>query len=158
MNPADPAKKARRYKELGAIVLVIVTLGLFWPATTFNYIQFDDAVYVFQHPIVNKGLTVAGVNWAFRSLDQANWHPLTWISHMLDYSIFGPFAGGHHLTNILLHTANTLLLFLLLQFTTKSTGASFVAAALFGWQIGGFIRRNRPCAYMFDHLPEALLP
>ncbi len=133
MNPANPAKKSQRQKELAGVCLVIVTLALFWPASTFDFIQFDDGVYVFQNTHVNTGVTIAGVKWAFTKIYIGNWHPLTWISHMVDCNIFGMFPGGHHLTNVLLHTVNTLLLFLLLQRVTRSTGASFVVAGLFGW-------------------------
>jgi tetratricopeptide (TPR) repeat protein len=127
------AKKSRRQKEYAAVCLTVVTLALFLPAVTFESTQFDDDGYVFQNPQVNAGVTVAGVKWAFTKIYGGNWHPVTWISHMVDCNIFGLFPGGHHFTNVLLHTADTLLLFLLLLRMTNSTGASFVVAALFGW-------------------------
>ena len=133
MIPDSQAKKSRRQKELAVVCLVVVTLALFLPATTFEATQFDDYGYVFYNPQVSAGLTVGGVKWAFTKFYGGNWHPVTWISHMIDCNLFGLFPGGHHLTNVLLHTANTLLLFLLLLRMTKSTGPSFVVAALFGW-------------------------
>lgn len=123
----------KRRIELAGLCLVLVTLALFWPSTTHDYIAFDDGQYASQNTHVTDGLSLAGLKWAFTSTYTANWHPLTWLSLMLDSSVFGTFAGGHHLTNILLHTLNTLLLFLLLLRMTKMTGPSFIVAALFGW-------------------------
>jgi tetratricopeptide (TPR) repeat protein len=133
MVSTSQAKKSQRQNELAGTCLVLVTLALFLPAMTFDRIQFDDGIYVFDNPHVSAGVTLAGVKWAFTKIYIGNWHPLTWISHMLDCAIFGSFPGGHHLTNVLLHTANTLLLFLLLQRVTKLTGPSFIVAGLFGW-------------------------
>src|SRR5204863_1336737 len=78
------------------------------------------------------GLTRRGVVWAFTTWHAGNWHPLTWLSHMLDQALFGSWAGGHHLTSLGLHVANTILLFTLLRRTTNAIGRSAVVAGLFG--------------------------
>jgi len=123
----------KRRTELAGLCLALVTLALFWPVTTHDYIAFDDDQYASQNAHVTGGLSLSGIKWAFATTYTANWHPLTWLSLMLDCSVFGNFAASHHLTNILLHTLNTLLLFFLLQRMTKLTGRSFIVAALFGW-------------------------
>ena len=93
----------------------------------------DDDLYVYENPGVTLGLTLAGVKWAFTNIHDGYWIPLTWISLMFDYSCNGFFAGGYHLTNIILHTLNTLLLFLLLKRMTRALWPSAMVAALFAW-------------------------
>jgi tetratricopeptide (TPR) repeat protein len=118
---------------LGLLILV-VTFCLYIPATRYGFVNFDDEQYVYENPWVNQGLSVDSVKWAFSSTHAANWHPLTWISHMADSSLWGGLnAGGHHLTNILLHSLNALLLFLLLKCMTQRLWPSWLAAALFAW-------------------------
>ncbi|MCS7336636.1 MAG: tetratricopeptide repeat protein [Verrucomicrobiae bacterium] len=114
-------------------VLVTVTLVLYWPATKHGFLVIDDNEYVTENPWVTRGLSLPGLKWALTAMHAANWHPVTWLSHMLDYEIHGLFAGGHHLTNIILHALNTLLLFLLLRRWTGSIWRSALVAALFGW-------------------------
>jgi len=114
-------------------ILAIATLLLYWPTGSYDFIIVDDHVYVFQNAMVLKGLSWNGIKWAFSTMDAANWHPLTWLSHMLDVSLYGLFAGGHHLTNVFFHTANTVLLFLVLKRLTAALWPSAFAAALFGW-------------------------
>lgn len=93
-----------------------------------EFINFDDDVYVFQNPPVTAGLTQHGFVWAFTRVDHANYHPLTTLSHMVDYQLFGANAGGHHVTNVLLHAATAICLFLvLLQMTGTMWRAAFVA-------------------------------
>jgi tetratricopeptide (TPR) repeat protein len=133
MNLPQPAASQSRQTVLLGFLLGLVTLALYWPATTHSFILLDDPAYVSGNPHVTDGLTLAGVKWAFTSGYAANWHPLTWISHQLDCSMYGLYPGGHHLTNILLHAVNTLLLFLALKRLTKSIWPSAVVAALFGW-------------------------
>jgi tetratricopeptide (TPR) repeat protein len=106
---------------------------IYWPATGYDFVVVDDDRYVYENPWVTGGLSTAGLCWAFTSTYAANWHPLTWISHMLDCSLHGLFPGGHHLTNILLHSLNTLLLFLLLKRLTQELWPAALVAALFGW-------------------------
>jgi tetratricopeptide (TPR) repeat protein len=99
----------------------------------FDFVSVDDQQYVTSNPPVQAGLKWATVAWAFTTSHACNWHPATWISHALDCQLYGRWAGGHHLTNVLLHTANALLLFGLLLRMTGRRGLSFFVAALFGW-------------------------
>jgi hypothetical protein len=115
-----------------AVVLACWTLAAFWPATTHPFIAIDDGPYVEKNVAVRAGITAAGVRWALTSFDAANWHPLTWLSHMLDVSLFGLDARGHHLTSILLHALNTALLFVALRRLTGAIWSSALVAALFG--------------------------
>src|SRR6266496_3721328 len=93
--------------------------------------NFADPGYVFENPQITAGLTSAGVLWAFTHSHMQNWHPLTWISHMLDCQFFGLNAGGHHFTNVLLHTIAAILLFLVFQKMTGALWRSAFVAALF---------------------------
>lgn len=111
--------------------LILLNLAVYWPVVGFGFVDLDDHQYVADNPHVAAGLTAAGVAWAFTSATAANWHPVTMISHMTDVQLFGLWAGGHHLTNLLLHTANTLLLFLLIRRMTGEPGRSLFVAALF---------------------------
>jgi tetratricopeptide (TPR) repeat protein len=114
-------------------VLTLVTLLCYWPVTAHPFVSFDDHRYIYENPHVKAGLTWAGVVWAFRTGYAGNWHPLTWISHMGDCQLYGLNPAGHHLTNLLFHLANTLLLFLLLQRMTGPLWRSACVAALFAW-------------------------
>ena len=111
-------------------VLILSTLLVFWQVRNFDFVNYDDNVYVYENPHVLNGLTDDGIIWAFTTGHAANWHPLTWLSLMLDCQLFGPNPGWMHLVNVFLHLANTLLLFAVLK---KMTGAlwpsAFVAAA-----------------------------
>jgi hypothetical protein len=98
----------------------------------YGFVDFDDDLYVYGNAVVRNGLTLDGVKWAFTSFHAGNWHPLTWISHMADVSLFGPWAGGHHGTNVLLHALSSALLFLALRRMTGNAWRSAFAAALFG--------------------------
>ena len=111
--------------------LVLITLAVFAPTVTFSFLEYDDNVYVVTNPHVLAGLTGPNIGWAFRSINASNWHPLTWLSHMLDCQLYGRWAGGHHLTSLLLHLANTLLLFRLWQRITGALWRSAFVAALF---------------------------
>lgn len=124
--------KQRQTFVLG-FLLVILTLALYWPATHYEFVVEDDDLYVFENPWVMNGLCLPSLKWAFTTLHAANWHPVTWISHMLDCSMYGMFPGGHHLTNVLFHGVDALLLFLLLQGLTRRVWPSFIVAALFAW-------------------------
>jgi Flp pilus assembly protein TadD len=118
---------------LGLVVaLVGVTLLVYAPVRHFDFVEIDDPVYVRENPHVAAGLTWEGVSWAFTSVHAAYWLPLTWVSYMADVEVFGGVdAGGHHVTNLILHITNTLLLFGLLRRTTGSLGRSAFVAALF---------------------------
>jgi hypothetical protein len=104
--------------RLIGLALLFLTLAIYWPVLHFDFVNYDDDKYVTANPHVLGGLKWDNVKWAFRSTHASNWHPGTWLSHALDCQLFGMWPGGHHLTNLLLHAANTLLLFLLLRLVT----------------------------------------
>jgi tetratricopeptide (TPR) repeat protein len=110
--------------------LAVAALLVFWQVRNFNFVNYDDDLYVYKNPHVLNGLTADGVVWAFKTAYAANWHPLTWLSLMLDCQLFGANPGRMHLMNLLLHLANVLLLFTVLKKMTGSLWSSaFVAAA-----------------------------
>jgi tetratricopeptide (TPR) repeat protein len=113
--------------------LAFATLLAYLPATHDLFVNYDDDVYITQNQIVQKGLTWAGVKWAFTTCHASNWHPLTWLSHMADCELFRLNPGGHHLVNVLFHAANATLLFLLLLRLTEALWSCAFIAALFAW-------------------------
>ena len=115
---------------LGAL-LVLATVLLYAPVAHHEFLDFDDGPYVTQNIHVSTGLNPGNVVWAFTSFQEANWHPLTWLSHMADCQLFGLNSGPHHFVNVVLHAANVLLLFLLLQRATGAVWRSILVAALF---------------------------
>jgi tetratricopeptide (TPR) repeat protein len=119
--------------RLLALVLALVTLLVFLPATQHGFSIFDDKAYVTQNQVVQDGLTWPGFRWAFVTWHAGNWHPLTWLSHMLDSELFGLNAGAHHFVNLLLHVANAVLLFTLFRRLTGLLWPSLFIAALFAW-------------------------
>jgi tetratricopeptide (TPR) repeat protein len=118
---------------LVAVLLLLVTIALYWPATRGEFVNFDDGIYVRLNPHVQSGLNWQSIQWAFSTLDAGFWHPLTWLSILVDCQLFGLQPWGHHLTSVLLHAANTVLLFLVLQRLTGATWRSAFVAGLFGW-------------------------
>ena len=113
MNFSEFAK--RRPSLLISLVLGLVTFALYLPIVRNGFVDYDDYGYVTENVQVSKGLCWSGVVWAFKSSEMVNWHPLTWISHMLDCQLYGQNPAGHHFTNLLFHVADTLLLFFLLK-------------------------------------------
>jgi tetratricopeptide (TPR) repeat protein len=122
---------SRGEKLLHAGWLSLLTLAVYARVHRFGYVLYDDRLYVTENPHTQAGLTLEGVAWAFTTFDASNWHPLTWLSHMLDVELFGLSPGPPHVVNVLLHLANTLLLFLLLDRATGAAGRSAVVAGLF---------------------------
>src|SRR5581483_9824349 len=118
---------------LVCVVLGLATLALFFPASHYQFNNYDDTQYVLGNSHVQSGLTPGNILWALTSGYAANWHPLTWISHMLDCQLYGLWAGGHHLTNVLFHTANSILLYGLWRRMTGAVWRSAFVAALFAW-------------------------
>ena len=116
-----------------ALLLALVTLFAYLPATRFDFLNYDDDDYVTSNPVVQNGLTLAGIKWAFTTGHASNWHPLTWLSHMTDCELFKLNAGGHHLLSILFHSANAALLFIVLLRLTEKIWPSAFIAALFAW-------------------------
>lgn len=123
--------KDNQNKLLISLFLIITILCVYWQVNNSDFIGFDDDLYIGENSQVQAGLTFKGIVWAFTSFSSANWHPVTWLSHMLDCEIFGLNPTGHHWTNLLLHIANTLLLFSILFQMTRAFWQSAFAAALF---------------------------
>jgi Flp pilus assembly protein TadD len=123
-----------RHSAAMGLALALVTAVLFSPLLHHDFINYyDDGTYITENAQVTAGLTGPGIIWAFHSGYAANWHPLTWISHMLDCQFYGLNPWGHHLTNLLFHIMNTLLLFLWLSRLTGAFWRSALVAALFAW-------------------------
>src|ERR1700748_1265803 len=111
-----------------ALALAVGTAILYWPVIGHQFIGYDDNQYLVQNWHIQSGLTWRAISWAFQSGYASNWHPLTWISHMLDWQFFGSNPHGHHLTNLILHAINSALLFVWLHQMTRATWRSaFVA-------------------------------
>jgi tetratricopeptide (TPR) repeat protein len=113
------------------LFLIIAILVAYEPVRNNEFINYDDDVYVTENLNVQTGLTLKSVFWAIRTGETTNWHPLTWVSHLLDYEIYGLKASGHHLTNLLLHIINTIFLFLIINRITGTLWESGFIAALF---------------------------
>ena len=123
--------KSMRRPALLSLLLIVLTLAAYWPVRHAGFTNCDDDAYVTENPPVLHGLTGNGVKWAFTTFHASNWHPLTWLSHMADCSLFGENAAGSHLVNVGFHLANTLLLLLLLWRLTGAVWRSGFVAALF---------------------------
>jgi tetratricopeptide (TPR) repeat protein len=123
--------RGRLLTVLVCLVLVLATFAVYWQVTGYDFVLLDDNVYVSENSHVQNGLTSDSVIWAFTATDAANWHPLTWLSLMLDYELYGLNAGGYHRTNLVLHLANVLLLFFVLKLMTGALWRSAFVAALF---------------------------
>ena len=118
---------------LMATLLVLITVATYWPVMRHDFINYDDPVYVIDNTHVRAGLTWEGLTWAFGRLrgDQTYWHPLSWVSHMVDCQLYGLKPGGHHRTSMLLHAANAVLVFLVFRRMTGAFWRCVVLAALF---------------------------
>ena len=114
-----------------SLLLALAILAVYFPVRNYGFVDFDDSGYFFSNPHVLAGLTWSNIDWAFTSGECSNWHPLTWLSLMLDVTLFGPGPAGPHLTNILLHTVNSILLFLLFLRLTGGIWRSASVAMLF---------------------------
>ncbi len=113
-------------------LLVLITTAAFWPVINAGFVNLDDPGYVSHNRQIRSGLNWGTIQWSFAGVHECNWHPVTWLSHGLDCSLYGIEPRGHHVTNLALHVANTLLLFLLLKALTGLAWPSAVVAALFG--------------------------
>ena len=113
--------------------LFLGTLLVFSRAIGNDFVNYDDPVYVTENPRVQAGLTLEEIRWALTTGEVANWHPLTWISHMVDWSLFEDDPRGHHVVSIVWHALNTILVFLLFRRLTNAFWLSAFSAALFAW-------------------------
>lgn len=112
-----------------SLFLILATLTVYWQVRNHEFIGYDDDGYVTENPRVHNGLTLKNIIWAFESTHKSNWHPLTWLSHMLDVQLFGMNPGGHHMTSVLFHILNSLLLFAVFnRMTGKLWQSGFIAA------------------------------
>ena len=162
-EPAYASYPPMDRKGLTAVLcfgLVVLIALLFVQTGRHEFTVCDDNVYIYDKPQIKTGLTWESVKWAFQDAHEGNWHPLTWVTHMLDWQLFGlanwepqnqiyadSWAGGHHLMNMAIHTANAVLLFLALRLMTGTLWPSFVVAVLFAapsaaGRIGGLGRRT----------------
>jgi Flp pilus assembly protein TadD len=132
VNP-QTASRARllSHPALICLLLVLATLAVYWPVGSYGFLNYDDGDYFFGNVHVLGGLSRANIQWAFTSNQAVNWHPLTWLSLMLDAQFFGKGATAPHLTNVLLHAANATLLFLLFRRLTGASGPGALLALLF---------------------------
>jgi tetratricopeptide (TPR) repeat protein len=127
-----PGERRQRWREAWiCLALAAITFAVFGQTLSHQFINFDDDRYVYKNPVVDQGVTFKGFVWAFTSIDSDNWHPLTWLSHMLDCQLYGLNPAGHHLTNVLLHTATVIALFLILREMTGALWRSAFVAAVF---------------------------
>ena len=126
-----PLISAEKRKLIYCLLLAVVTLALYNPAMRASFVNYDDDRYVVENPHIHEGFSWETFRWAITSSEQANWFPLTWLSHALDWTLFRANPTGHHLTSVLLHVVNVVLLFLLLLRATGRSGPSLFVAALF---------------------------
>ena len=127
----SPARQSRGLLVIAALALIVLTTVVYTDVWSFDYVGVDDPAYASRNANVSGGLTASGVQWALTTGEAANWHPMTWLSLMLDVSLFGDGARPHHTVNLLLHIANALLLFCLLAKSTGAFAPSAFVAALF---------------------------
>ena len=120
---------AALWMSLGLVAAVVIT---YWPVHELGFVRFDDPTYVTENPHIVNGMSWSGIRWAFTSGYGANWHPITWLSHMLDVQLYGFDATAHHVTSVLVHAATTVLLFASLLRMTGALWRSALVAGLFG--------------------------
>ena len=130
-NISDTTSLYTKLDIFVCLLLFIATLAVYWQVGNYEFVNFDDNKYITENLHVQQGLTRDSVIWAFTATDVSNWHPLTWLSHMLDFQLYGFGPKGHHLTNVFFHLVNTLLLFLVLKWMTGALWRSGLVAALF---------------------------
>jgi protein O-mannosyl-transferase len=130
-QPERPLIAREKQRTVLCLLLVLLTLVIYNAAGRNGFVNFDDSLYITNNPHVRAGLTWSTVKWALTSVDAANWHPLTWLSHALDCQLFKMNPAGHHYVTVLFHAVNTALLFLVLAGATGLTWPSFMVAALF---------------------------
>ncbi len=130
---APAASPAHQPWQIAAacLLLAVVTIFTYWGVRNNDFLTYDDNYYVWQNQHIQHGLTTQSIVWAFTTFERSNWHPLAWISHTIDWSLYGNNPAGHHLTNVVIHAANAILLFLFLLYITGYLGRSALVAFLF---------------------------
>jgi protein O-mannosyl-transferase len=132
----DSARKAFfiKYRDVwGCLFLVVITLTVYWPVQNYGFVNFDDSLYVTENPHTQEGLTLKSITWAFSFSEKEGtyWQPVTWLSHALDCQLYGLQPGKHHLTSLMFHMANSLLLFMVFKWMTGAFWRSALLATLF---------------------------
>ena len=130
-HPPFDYRAAVRNLIVAALLLLAVTLS-FCNVARNEFVNYDDDSYIYDNDQIKDGITLQSITWAFTSTYAANWHPLTWLSHMIDWQLYGPWPGGHHLSSVVLHAASTVVLYFALAGMTRAPWPSAVVAALFG--------------------------
>ena len=131
MMPPQKGMRSRATLIGFSALLAVLTVALYSPIGKHPFVNYDDFTYVTDNAHVKAGLTWGTLTWSLSAIEEANWHPLTWLSHALDCQLYGLNASGHHWTSLLLHISNVLLLFLLLQRVTGATWRSLLLAGVF---------------------------
>ena len=121
----------RRQNIFACLFLAVLVWGIFGQTLHFNFINYDDPAYVYENPVVTQGLSLSGIGWIFSHVNVGTWFPLTDLTHQLDWQLYGANAGGHHLTNVLLHAATAICLFLALAKLSGKFWPASGAAAVF---------------------------
>jgi tetratricopeptide (TPR) repeat protein len=121
----------RKYKPILFMMLIILVFITYYQTTNHEFISYDDEAYILSNSRIKNGINPNSVKWAFTSFEASNWHPITWISHMIDYNMHGLDSYGHHLSNVILHILNAALLFCLLYSTTNKYWGSYFVSAIF---------------------------
>lgn len=125
-------EKSHKYHPLLiSIGLVAAIIAVYWPVYKYDFVEWDDNIYVTENPNVQNGLNLESIHWAFTTNYSGTYHPITWLSHILDQQLFKNLAGEHHITNVLFHIANTLILFYVLMRMTGAVWPSAFVAAIF---------------------------
>ena len=127
----DKSKTDFRIVFIVSLCLITAIFVSYFQVGHFDFVGYDDELYITKNLLVQKGVSLEGLKWAFTTFHAANWHPVTWLSHMLDCELFGLDPSGHHWTNVVFHIANTLLLFIILFKMTGALWKSAIVAALF---------------------------
>ena len=130
---SQPASILRTYRRelIAGLFFITINLIVYFDVIHCQFISLDDKSYVYDNPQVKAGLTWAGIKWAFSTTFMGHWHPLTWLSLMLDQQLFGLKPGGYHLVNLIIHIINTILLFWILRYATGAVWPSALVGALF---------------------------
>ncbi|MBI4852220.1 MAG: tetratricopeptide repeat protein [Acidobacteria bacterium] len=108
-----------------SLLIIILVFSIYWSVLGYPFIDYDDPEYILDNLYIQQGINFESLKWAFTAYYASNWHPITWLSHMIDYKLYGLNASGHHLTNVLFHTVNSVLFFLAFYFLTKSNEDDF---------------------------------
>ena len=125
---ADPRRKSSWPL---AVAMSVLSVAVYAPVLWHPFVNYDDQAYVVENDHIHSGITLSTMKWAFTSMEESNWHPLTWLSHALDWEVFGPNASGHHAVNVIFHGLNAGVLFLLLVSATRLRWRSLFVTALF---------------------------